>query len=129
MADSDGSGPDLHLGSVFALVIAGSGFAASVLAHAWPSASWWNADVPLPLFKWIMSSAVIGAFVIFLILTALTRGSSRIREVVEDVLTPGDKLPIAPTPDPPEVPERLIPAAGMVRSQDTMPLPRDGHRS
>lgn len=129
MANGEGGGADLHLGFMFATVVAGSGFVASVLAHVRPSTSWWNADIPLPMFKWIMGSIVVGTFVVFVILTALTRGSTRIREVVEDVLTRGNEPPTAPPPAPPEVTERLIPAAGMVRPQATMPLPRDGGRS
>jgi hypothetical protein len=129
MANGEGGGADLHLGFMFAVVIAGSGFGASVLAHVRPSTSWWNADIPLPMFKWIMGSIVVGTFLVFLILAALTRGGARIREVVEDVLTPRDEPPVAPVPAAPEVTERLIPAAGMIRPQATMPLPRDGGRS
>jgi hypothetical protein len=115
MADDNGD-RGLKLGIVVPTVIAGTGFAASVIGHVWPD-HWWNTQVPLWLWKWGLSLMVVaGLLIAVAIITIQSRGA--IFDELHDVLVPPPQLPDKPERTP------VVTRRDRDPNPPTAPLPR-----
>lgn len=117
MSDDSKKGP--NLGLIVAAVVAGTGLFASITGHMWPD-NWWNAQVPLGVWKWSACTVVILLFA-FAVTMASIQSNGEILNELHDAFVPAPK----PPPDGERAPVVVnFPRSKRDPHPPTAPLPR-----